>query len=46
MKNGQIAECGTHTQLMAKERDYTNLFNSMQQEVKARFPRRRANCFK
>uniref|UniRef100_A0A3Q3VS30 ATP-binding cassette sub-family C member 5 n=1 Tax=Mola mola TaxID=94237 RepID=A0A3Q3VS30_MOLML len=32
MKNGQIAECGTHTQLMAKERDYANLFNSMQQE--------------
>ncbi|XP_041799450.1 multidrug resistance-associated protein 5 [Chelmon rostratus] len=32
MKDGQIAECGTHAQLMAKERDYATLFNSMQQE--------------
>ncbi|XP_072251470.1 ATP-binding cassette sub-family C member 5 [Leuresthes tenuis] len=32
MKDGQIAEHGTHAQLMAKERDYANLFNSMQQE--------------
>ncbi|KAM7000367.1 ATP-binding cassette sub-family C member 5 [Tautogolabrus adspersus] len=32
MKDGQISECGTHSQLMAKERDYATLFNSMQQE--------------
>ncbi|XP_052005239.1 ATP-binding cassette sub-family C member 5-like [Xyrauchen texanus] len=32
MKDGQIAEHGTHTQLMEKERDYTALFNSVQQE--------------
>lgn len=32
MKDGQIAEHGTHDQLMGKERDYTVLFNSMQQE--------------
>ncbi|XP_041653356.1 multidrug resistance-associated protein 5 [Cheilinus undulatus] len=32
MKDGQISECGTHAQLMAKERDYATLFNSMQQE--------------
>lgn len=32
MKDGQIAEHGTHAQLMGKERDYTTLFNSMQQE--------------
>ncbi|XP_068448492.1 ATP-binding cassette sub-family C member 5 isoform X1 [Clinocottus analis] len=32
MKDGQIAEHGTHAQLMGKERDYANLFNSMQQE--------------
>lgn len=34
MKDGQIAECGTHDQLMCKERDYANLFSSLQQEVK------------
>lgn len=34
MKDGQIAECGTHDQLMCKERDYANLFNSLQQEVR------------
>lgn len=34
MKDGQIAEHGTHVQLMAKERDYAALFNSMQQEVR------------
>ncbi|KAM9850214.1 ATP-binding cassette sub-family C member 5 [Aulostomus maculatus] len=32
MKDGQIAEHGTHAQLMAKERDYATLFTSMQQE--------------
>ncbi|XP_023134834.2 ATP-binding cassette sub-family C member 5 [Amphiprion ocellaris] len=32
MKDGQIAEHGTHAQLMVKERDYATLFNSMQQE--------------
>ncbi|KAL6117526.1 abcc5 [Pungitius sinensis] len=32
MKDGQIAEYGTHAQLMGKERDYASLFNSMQQE--------------
>lgn len=32
MKDGQIAECGTHAQLMAKERDYATLLSSMQQE--------------
>ncbi|XP_034546003.1 multidrug resistance-associated protein 5 [Notolabrus celidotus] len=32
MKDGQISECGTHSQLMAKERDYATLFTSMQQE--------------
>ncbi|XP_067374775.1 ATP-binding cassette sub-family C member 5 isoform X2 [Channa argus] len=32
MKDGQIAEHGTHAQLMGKEREYANLFNSMQQE--------------
>lgn len=34
MKDGQIAECGTHDQLMCKGRDYANLFNSLQQEVR------------
>uniref|UniRef100_A0A667X8H9 Si:ch211-221f10.2 n=1 Tax=Myripristis murdjan TaxID=586833 RepID=A0A667X8H9_9TELE len=34
MKDGQIAEHGTHAQLMGKERDYATLFNSMQQEVR------------
>uniref|UniRef100_H2U8P8 ATP-binding cassette sub-family C member 5 n=1 Tax=Takifugu rubripes TaxID=31033 RepID=H2U8P8_TAKRU len=34
MKDGQIAECGTHDQLMCKERDYANLVNSLQQEVR------------
>uniref|UniRef100_A0A3B4Z514 Multidrug resistance-associated protein 5-like n=1 Tax=Stegastes partitus TaxID=144197 RepID=A0A3B4Z514_9TELE len=34
MKDGQIAEHGTHVQLMGKERDYAALFNSMQQEVR------------
>lgn len=33
MKDGQIAEHGTHTQLMEKGRDYAALFNSVQQEV-------------
>lgn len=33
MKDGQIAECGTHDQLMCKEREYANLFNSLKQEV-------------
>lgn len=32
MKDGQIAEHGTHAQLMGKERDYATLFSSMQQE--------------
>ncbi|KAM6952830.1 ATP-binding cassette sub-family C member 5 isoform 1-T1 [Lycodopsis pacificus] len=32
MKDGQIAEHGTHAQLMGKERDYASLFNSTQQE--------------
>ncbi|KAK2848887.1 hypothetical protein Q5P01_008721 [Channa striata] len=32
MKDGQIAEHGTHAQLMGKEREYASLFNSMQQE--------------
>ncbi|XP_029296884.1 multidrug resistance-associated protein 5 [Cottoperca gobio] len=32
MKDGQIAEHGTHAQLMGRERDYASLFNSMQQE--------------
>uniref|UniRef100_A0AAQ4P948 Si:ch211-221f10.2 n=1 Tax=Gasterosteus aculeatus aculeatus TaxID=481459 RepID=A0AAQ4P948_GASAC len=36
MKDGQIAEHGTHAQLMGKERDYASLFNSMQQEVRPR----------
>uniref|UniRef100_A0AAQ6A2F6 Uncharacterized protein n=1 Tax=Amphiprion ocellaris TaxID=80972 RepID=A0AAQ6A2F6_AMPOC len=35
MKDGQIAEHGTHAQLMVKERDYATLFNSMQQEQRA-----------
>uniref|UniRef100_A0A7N6C441 Uncharacterized protein n=1 Tax=Anabas testudineus TaxID=64144 RepID=A0A7N6C441_ANATE len=34
MKDGQIAEHGTHAQLMSKERDYATLFKSMQQEVR------------
>uniref|UniRef100_A0A667XG66 ATP-binding cassette sub-family C member 5 n=1 Tax=Myripristis murdjan TaxID=586833 RepID=A0A667XG66_9TELE len=29
MKDGQIAEHGTHAQLMGKERDYATLFNSI-----------------
>uniref|UniRef100_A0A8C1INQ6 ATP-binding cassette sub-family C member 5 n=1 Tax=Cyprinus carpio TaxID=7962 RepID=A0A8C1INQ6_CYPCA len=33
MKDGQIAEHGTHVQLMEKGRDYAALFNSVQQEV-------------
>ncbi|XP_077434312.1 ATP-binding cassette sub-family C member 5 [Vanacampus margaritifer] len=36
MKDGQIAEHGTHAQLMAKERDYAALFSSMQQETLVR----------
>ncbi|XP_044061552.1 multidrug resistance-associated protein 5 isoform X2 [Siniperca chuatsi] len=32
MKDGQIAEHGTHAQLMGKEHDYATLFRSMQQE--------------
>ncbi|XP_075867976.1 ATP-binding cassette sub-family C member 5 [Nelusetta ayraudi] len=32
MRDGQIAENGSHTQLMAKARDYAALFTSMQQE--------------
>uniref|UniRef100_A0A8C2HRT8 ATP-binding cassette sub-family C member 5 n=1 Tax=Cyprinus carpio TaxID=7962 RepID=A0A8C2HRT8_CYPCA len=32
MKDGQIAEHGTHVQLMEKGRDYAALFNSVQQE--------------
>ncbi|KAF7228565.1 ATP-binding cassette sub-family C member 5 [Nothobranchius furzeri] len=32
MKDGQIAEHGTHAHLMGKERDYATLFNSVQQE--------------
>ncbi|XP_024918854.1 multidrug resistance-associated protein 5 isoform X3 [Cynoglossus semilaevis] len=32
MKDGQIAEHGTHEQLMAKERDYAALFSSIKQE--------------
>uniref|UniRef100_A0A672MVD8 ATP-binding cassette sub-family C member 5 n=1 Tax=Sinocyclocheilus grahami TaxID=75366 RepID=A0A672MVD8_SINGR len=34
MKDGQIAEHGTHIQLMEKGRDYAALFNSVQQEVR------------
>uniref|UniRef100_A0A8C6K7K7 ATP-binding cassette sub-family C member 5 n=1 Tax=Nothobranchius furzeri TaxID=105023 RepID=A0A8C6K7K7_NOTFU len=34
MKDGQIAEHGTHAHLMGKERDYATLFNSVQQEVR------------
>lgn len=34
MRDGQIAENGSHTQLMAKARDYAALFTSMQQEVR------------
>lgn len=41
MKDGQIAECGTHDQLMCKERAYANLFNSLQQEVR---PPQPSNC--
>uniref|UniRef100_A0A4W5NVV0 ATP-binding cassette sub-family C member 5 n=1 Tax=Hucho hucho TaxID=62062 RepID=A0A4W5NVV0_9TELE len=33
MKDGQIAEHGTHFQLMGRDRDYATLFNSVQQEV-------------
>ncbi|XP_030649011.1 multidrug resistance-associated protein 5 [Chanos chanos] len=32
MKDGQIAEHGTHAQLMGRQRDYAALFNSIQQE--------------
>ncbi|XP_063045855.1 ATP-binding cassette sub-family C member 5 isoform X2 [Engraulis encrasicolus] len=32
MKDGQIAEHGTHAQLMDRDRDYASLFNSVQQE--------------
>ncbi|KAL3044579.1 multidrug resistance-associated protein 5 [Trematomus bernacchii] len=32
MKDGQIAEQGSHAQLMCRERDYASLFNSMQHE--------------
>ncbi|KAJ8338552.1 hypothetical protein SKAU_G00375180 [Synaphobranchus kaupii] len=32
MKDGQIAEQGTHAQLMDREREYATLFNSVQQE--------------
>ncbi len=35
MKDGQMAEHGTHVQLMEKGRDYAALFNSMQQEVRS-----------
>lgn len=35
MRDGQIAEHGSHTQLMAKARDYAALFNGMQQEVRS-----------
>uniref|UniRef100_A0AAQ4NYA1 ATP-binding cassette sub-family C member 5 n=1 Tax=Gasterosteus aculeatus aculeatus TaxID=481459 RepID=A0AAQ4NYA1_GASAC len=45
MKDGQIAEHGTHAQLMGKERDYASLFNSMQQEVRPR-PRPNKNLVK
>lgn len=34
MKDGQIAEHGTHVQLMEKGRNYAALFNSVQQEVR------------
>lgn len=33
MKDGQVAEHGTHAQLMARGRDYATLFTSVQQEV-------------
>ncbi|XP_061690972.1 ATP-binding cassette sub-family C member 5 isoform X1 [Syngnathoides biaculeatus] len=36
MKDGQIAEHGTHAQLMAKERDYAALFTNMLQENRVR----------
>lgn len=45
MKDGQIAEYGTHAQLMAKERDYATLFNSMQQEVRPRLHEAPASAF-
>ncbi|CAB1325634.1 unnamed protein product [Coregonus sp. 'balchen'] len=32
MKDGQIAEHGTHTQLMGRDRDYATLLNSVQRE--------------
>lgn len=32
MKDGQIAEHGTHAELIGKDRNYAMLFNSMQQE--------------
>ena len=38
MRDGQIAEHGTHAQLMGRGRDYASLFNSMQQEVRHRVP--------
>lgn len=34
MRDGQIAENGSHAQLMAKARDYASLFTNMQQEVR------------
>lgn len=40
MRDGQIAENGSHAQLMAKARDYAALFTSMQQEVRFRSCRR------
>uniref|UniRef100_A0A8C7S1I0 Si:ch211-221f10.2 n=1 Tax=Oncorhynchus mykiss TaxID=8022 RepID=A0A8C7S1I0_ONCMY len=36
MKDGQIAEHGTHSQLMGRDRDYAALFNSVQQETRLR----------
>uniref|UniRef100_A0A8C7RZJ0 Si:ch211-221f10.2 n=1 Tax=Oncorhynchus mykiss TaxID=8022 RepID=A0A8C7RZJ0_ONCMY len=37
MKDGQIAEHGTHSQLMGRDRDYAALFNSVQQETTGNF---------
>uniref|UniRef100_A0A7N8X539 ATP-binding cassette sub-family C member 5 n=1 Tax=Mastacembelus armatus TaxID=205130 RepID=A0A7N8X539_9TELE len=43
MKDGQIAEHGTHAQLMGKERYYATLVSSMQQEVRGQRHTRHQN---
>uniref|UniRef100_A0A8B9JSY5 Si:ch211-221f10.2 n=1 Tax=Astyanax mexicanus TaxID=7994 RepID=A0A8B9JSY5_ASTMX len=40
MKDGQIAEHGTHAHLMSKGRDYATLFTSVQQEVRKNLRKR------